>query len=93
MGIYFTLFNQKVSHLYDLIRNGITVGPSLIFHCHHEVDVTDIRKSELGDKSLPSHAIVGYDGNSPYLWSISPVVISVAPQKQNLNQKQLLPIP
>ena len=41
--IYFTLFNQKDSHLHDLVRNCITGGPSLIFHRYHEVNVTTIR--------------------------------------------------
>ena len=63
--IYFTLFNQHHSHLHDLIRNGITGGPSLICHRHHEVNVTSIRQS------LPCRSIVGYDANALYLWSIS----------------------
>ena len=63
--IYFTLFNQKDSHLHDLVRNGITGGSTLIFHRYHEVNVTTIRQSK------PCHSIVGYDANALYLWSIS----------------------
>ena len=63
--IYFTLFNQRHSHLHDLLRKGLTGGPSLIFHRHHEVGVTHIRHS------LLCRAIVGYDANALCLWSIS----------------------
>ena len=63
--IYFTLFNQRHSHLHDLLRNGLTGGPSLILHRHHEVVVTHIRHS------LSCRAIVGCDTNALYLWSIS----------------------
>ena len=63
--IYFTLFNQRHSHLHDLLRKGLTGGPSLIFHRHHEVGVTHIRHS------LLCRAIVGYDANALWLWSIS----------------------
>ena len=45
-------------------------GPSIIFHCYHEVGKTKIRENELGVKAKLCENVVGYDANALYLWAI-----------------------
>jgi hypothetical protein len=39
---YFTIPNEKNKDLYQLYKNTITGGPSIVFHRYHERDVTTI---------------------------------------------------
>ena len=43
---YFTLPNEKNTELYQLYKNNIVGGPSIVFHRYHERDVTTIRPTE-----------------------------------------------
>lgn len=66
---YFTLPDEKNKDLYDLYKNSIVGGPSLVFHRYHEKDRTFIRPAEYTDPK-PCKLIYGVDANALYLWSI-----------------------
>jgi G:T-mismatch repair DNA endonuclease (very short patch repair protein) len=55
--------------LYDLYKNNIVGGPSIVFHRYHEKDKTFIRPAEYIDPK-PCQLIYGVDANALYLWSI-----------------------
>ena len=61
---FFTVFNQTNSDLHLLVKDNIVGGPAIIFHRHHEKDVTKIRGKET------CRSIVGYDANALYLWAL-----------------------
>ena len=67
---YFTLFNEKNKDLHHLVKDHIVGGPSLVFHRYHEKGVTKIRQSDYGNASRLCQAVVGYDANALYLWSL-----------------------
>ena len=67
---YFTIFNEKNKDLHDLVKENIVGGPSIIFHRYHETGVTTLRRNEYGEAARPCRAIVGYDANALYLWSL-----------------------
>ena len=67
---YFTIFNEKSKDLHDLVKANIVGGPSIIFHRYHETGVTTLRRNEYGEAARPCRAIVGYDANALYLWSL-----------------------
>ena len=67
---YFTIFNEKNKDLHDLVKANIVGGPSIIFHRYHEKGVTTLRQNEYGEAARPCRAIVGYDANALYLWSL-----------------------
>jgi G:T-mismatch repair DNA endonuclease (very short patch repair protein) len=66
---YFTLPDEKNKDLYDLYKNNIVGGPSIVFHRYHEKDKTFIRPTEYTDPK-PCQLIYGVDANALYLWSI-----------------------
>ena len=68
------------SELYDLINNGITGGPSIVFHRKAIKGKTRIRKRKMVEK------VVGYDANSLYLWALDqplPVGVFVHRRAEN----------
>ena len=67
---YFTIFNEKNKDLHDLVKANIVGGPSIIFHRYHETGVTTLRRNEHGEAARSCRAIVGYDANALYLWSL-----------------------
>ena len=62
----FHLFNPKNKDIYQLLRENIVGGPSIIFNRYHEAGKTFIRNTP----NKPCKSIVGYDANSFYLWAI-----------------------
>ena len=62
----FSLFKQNDKDLYDLMKNGIVGGPSIIFKRYVEAGKTYIRNGQKICKKA-----VGYDANALYLWAIS----------------------
>ena len=66
---YFTVPDEKNNDLYDLCKNNIFGGPSIIFHRYHEKYKTFIRPAEYTDPK-PCQLIYGVDANARYLWSI-----------------------
>ena len=62
----FSLFEQNDKDLYDLMKNGIVGGPSIIFKRYVEAGQTYIRNGQKLCKKA-----VGYDANALYLWAIS----------------------
>ena len=62
----FSLFEQNDKDLYDLMKNGIVGGPSIIFKRYVEAGKTYIRNGQKLSKKA-----VGYDANALYLWAIS----------------------
>ena len=68
---YFTLVDESNEDLFWLIKNGIVGGPSIIFHRHHEKDVTRLREARYGPQARVCKKILGYDANALYLWALS----------------------
>ena len=66
---YFTIPNEKNKDLYQLFKNNIVGGPSIVFHRYHERDVTTIRPRDY-EEPKTCKKIIGYDANALYLWSI-----------------------
>ena len=67
---HFYLFNETNKDLHDSLNNGLTGGPSINFYKHHETGITNITQSKLGKAARSCEAIVGYDANALFLWSI-----------------------
>jgi hypothetical protein len=55
--------------LYQLYKNNIVGGPSIVFHRYHEIDVTSIRPRDY-EEPKACKKIIGYDANALYLWGI-----------------------
>ena len=68
--VHFYLFNDQNKALHDTLKNGLTGGPSIVFHRHHEAGVTNIRQFDHGKGIRSCEAIVGYNANVLYVWSI-----------------------
>ena len=66
---YFALLDEKNNDLYEMYKNNIVSGPSIVFHCYHEKDQTLIRPAEYPDPK-PCKKIYGVDANALYLWSV-----------------------
>ena len=60
------LFSQKQQDIYNLFKENIVGGPSLIFNREMEVGKSFIHNNP--DK--PCKSVIGYDANALYLWSI-----------------------
>ena len=60
------LFSQKQQDIYNLFKENIIGGPSLIFNHEMEVGKSFIHNNP--DK--PCKSVIGYDANALYLWSI-----------------------
>jgi hypothetical protein len=61
--IEFKLFKDK-EELYEMYRNNLVGGPSIVFHHYHEKNKTLIRNQQVCKK------VVGFDANGLYLWAI-----------------------
>jgi G:T-mismatch repair DNA endonuclease (very short patch repair protein) len=53
---YFTVPDEKNKDLYDLYKNNIVGGPSIVFHRYHEKDTTFMRSAEYTDPK-PGHFV------------------------------------
>ena len=62
----FHLFNKKNKDIYQLFKQNIVGGPSIIFNRYHETDKTFI----CNNLNKPCQKIIGYDANALYLWAI-----------------------
>ena len=62
----FHLFNEKNKDIYQLFKQNIVGGPSIIFNRYDEAGKTFIRNNP--NKSCQQ--IIGYDANALYLWAI-----------------------
>ena len=49
--------------LYELFKQNLVGGPSIVFTRIQQCDKTKIRLNEYGSKAHPSHTILDYDGN------------------------------
>jgi hypothetical protein len=67
---FFYLCGQKDKDLYQLIKDQIVGGPSIIFHRYHEVGKTKIKENIYGASAKVCNNIVGWDANALYLWSL-----------------------
>ena len=62
----FHLFNSKNKEIYQLFKENIVGGPSIIFNRYHEAGKTFIRNNP----NKFCQKIIGYDANALYLWAI-----------------------
>ena len=65
-AIEFHLFNSKNKEIYQLFKENIAGGPSIIFNRYHEAGKIFIRNNP----NKPCQKIIGYDANASYLWAI-----------------------
>ncbi|XP_078359971.1 uncharacterized protein LOC144644372 [Oculina patagonica] len=63
-GVHLSSFHSEP--LYQLFRNNMVGGPSIIFKRYAEAKVTNIRSNP----AKPVKKIVGYDANGLYLWAL-----------------------
>jgi hypothetical protein len=66
---YFTVSDEKNKDLYDLCKNNIVGGPSIVLHRYHEKDKTFILPAEYTDPK-PCQLNYSVDPNALYLRSI-----------------------
>ena len=62
----FHLFSEKNKDIYQLFKQNIVGGPSIIFNRYNEAGKTFIRNNP----NKPCQKIIGYDANALYLWTI-----------------------
>ena len=62
----FHLFNSKNKEIYQLFKENIVGGLSIIFNRYHEAGKTVIRNNP----NKPCQKVTGYDANALYLWAI-----------------------
>ena len=62
----FHLFNEKNKDIYQLFKQNIVGGPSIIFNRYYETGKTFIQNNQ----NKPWQKIIGYDANVLYLWAI-----------------------
>ena len=67
----FSLYGDKFSYFYKLMRDNLTGGPSIVFSRHQEKGLTKIRGVELGVNAKTTQSVIGVDANSLYLWAFS----------------------
>ena len=63
---YFVGFGQEHKHIEEELRNGITGGPSIIFHRYHEKLKTLIKSI----KDNICKCVLGFDANALYLYCL-----------------------
>ena len=61
--VEFHLFSFKQKDIYQLFKQNVVGGPSIIFNRLHEAGVTYIRNNP----NKPCKSILGYDANALYL--------------------------
>ena len=62
------LLSKINEDLYFKIKNGLVGGPSIVFHRHHEKNVTKIRELDFGSEAKFCKQVLGCDANALYLW-------------------------
>ena len=62
---------MQTEDIYNLFRNNICGGPSIVFHRHHTAGKNKLREIEYGEDAKTCQKIVGFDANSLYLWAIA----------------------
>ena len=63
---YFVAFGQEHKHIEEELRNGITGGPSIIFHRYHEQFKTLIKAI----KNNICKCVLGFNANALYLYCL-----------------------
>ena len=79
--------------VYNLFRNNIFGGPSIVFHRHHAANKTKIRYRRFGNEAKDCKKIIGFDANSLYLWALAqeiPTGPYVVRESKNYFQPQFL---
>ena len=81
------LFNQKQQDIYQLFKDNIVGGPSIIYHRNHEAGKTFIRNNP----NKTCQKIIGYDANALYLHALSmnlPTQIPLIRREENEFKKE-----
>lgn len=65
--VSYVLFNQRDRKLHELLQSQLVGGPAIIFHRHHEKNVTKIREHDYGAEARICKHLLGVDANSLYL--------------------------
>ena len=64
------LISSENHDLYHTVKQNIVGGPSIVFHRHHEKDVTKIRETDYKNEAKTCQNVLGCDANALYLWSM-----------------------
>ena len=81
------LFNQKQQDIYQLFKENIVGGPSIIYHRNQQANKSFIRNNP----NKPCKSIVGYDANALYLHALSmnlPTQIPLIRREENEFKKE-----
>ena len=81
------LFNQKQQDIYELFKENIIGGPSIIYYRNHEAGKTFIHNNP----NKPCQKIIGYDANVLYLHALSmdlPTQIPLIRREENEFKKE-----
>ena len=81
------LFNQKQQDIYQLFKDNIVGGPSIIYHRNQQAQKSFIRNNP----NKPCKSIVGYDANALYLHALSmdlPTQIPLIRREENEFKKE-----
>ena len=81
------LFNQKQQDIYQLFKENIVGGPSIIYHRNQQAHKSFI----CNNPNKPCKSIVGYDANALYLHALSvnlPTQIPLIRQEENEFKKE-----
>lgn len=56
--------------LYDMCKQNMVGGPSIVFHRYHEAGKTKLREREMGESAKTCKFIQGFDANALYVWCL-----------------------
>ena len=69
-NVYFTLISKQNRDLHSLFKkNLVGGGPSIVFHRHHEKDLTSLHAADFPKLKI-CKSIIGFDTNASYLYAI-----------------------
>jgi hypothetical protein len=75
------LIDERDSYLYQLIKDNLVGGPSIVFHRYHESKRTLLRELEYGKEARQCERIYGVDANSLYVYCLMQDMPTGAPRR------------
>ena len=84
------LLTENEKDLYQTIKDNLVGGPSIIFHRHHEKDVTAIRQQVYGQDSRVCKLVYGVDANALYLWCLMREMPTGSPRRWRRDEAEKL---
>jgi hypothetical protein len=75
------LIDEQDSYLYQLVKDNLVGGPSIVFHRYHECGETVLRELEYGREARKCQKIYGVDANSLYVYCLMRDMPTGVPQR------------